>query len=128
MCHRFHVVLLLPFAFHVWRNWRLLLGYSKRGTLVIPLVLSLAVAIPFAASGLGGGVRGGNPAFRAMALMTQARLTDLAPVLKMTPDELITSLKQRGVDAHSANETLDAVATASDRNASDLLQAVMPAR
>ncbi len=63
-----------------------------------------------------------------MALMTQARLTDLAPVLKMTPDELITSLKQRGVDAHSANETLDAVATASDRNASDLLQAVTPAR
>ena len=129
--HTMHVwlsmVLLVPFAFHLWRNWRGLLGYARRGTLVIPLLLCLAVAVPFAIAGLGGGGRrGGNPAFGAAALMTQARLSDLAPVLRTTPDMLLATLRQRGYPAQSADETLAAVAATSGKEPTEALAAVMP--
>lgn len=120
------MVLLAPFVLHVWKNWRSLLGYARRGTLAVPLLASLVVALPFAYSGLAGGGRG-NPAFRVMSAMTQARLTDLAPVLKTTPDALLAALKQQGYQARSADETLDAIATAAGKQSSDALFAVMPA-
>ncbi|REF89119.1 hypothetical protein DES32_0334 [Methylovirgula ligni] len=129
--HAMHVwlsmVLLLPFLLHIWKNWRPLLAYAKRGTLVVPLLACLAVAVPFAVSGLSGGGRGGNPAFRTVALMTQARISEVAPVLKTTPDALLAALKQRGYQARSADETLDAIAAASGKPASEVLLAVIPA-
>lgn len=129
--HAMHVwlsmVLLAPFLLHVWRNWRPLIGYARRGSLSVPLALSLAAAIPFAVSGSGKG-HGGNPAFRAMALMTQARLVDLAPVLKTTPDALLKAIERRGGVARSPDDTLDRIASASGRNASELLLSVMPRR
>jgi hypothetical protein len=121
------VVLLAPFALHLCKNWRALLGYATRGTLLVPLGASLLVALPFAVAGLTGN-SGGNPAFRTIPLMTQARLSDLAPVLKTTPDALLDALKQRGYKASSTDERLDAVAAASGAPASELLFAVMPAR
>jgi len=128
--HAMHIwlsmVLMVPFAFHVWRNWRALVGYARRGTLLIPVALSLVAAVPFAASGLSGGGRGGNPAFRMVALMTKARVSDLAPMLKMTPDALFAALRQRGCAVQSTNETLDAIARASGKNAVELLLAVAP--
>jgi hypothetical protein len=129
--HSMHVwlsmVLLLPFVLHVCRNWRSLLAYAKRGTLVVSLVASVLVAVPFAVSGTSGGGRGGNPAFRVTALMTQARIADLAPVLKITPDALISTLQQRGYQAQSADQTLDEVASASGKEGSEALFAVIPA-
>src|SRR5882757_6233868 len=58
------MILLLPFAMHLWKNWRPLLSYATRGTLILPLVAALAVAVPFAIGGMSGG-KGGNPAFKS---------------------------------------------------------------
>ena len=129
--HTMHVwlsmVLLVPVVLHVWRNWRSLLGYARRGALAVPLVLCLVAAVPFAVVGLnGGGRRGGNRASRMVTLIAQARLTDLAPVLKTTPDTMLATLRQRGFSAQSAEETLDAVATASGKQPTEVLLAVMP--
>jgi hypothetical protein len=121
------MVLLAPFVLHVWKNWRSLLSYAKRGTLIAPLVVCLIVALPFAYVGLTAS-RGGNPGFRMTALLTRARLSDLAPVLGTTPDALLTALKQRGYKADSIDETLDAVGKASGKEPSEVLVAVMPAR
>ena len=82
--------LLVPVALHVWKNWKGLMGYLRHKTLLIPLLASLLVAVPFTVSGLTGS-RGGNPAFRAIPLLTQAPLSDLAPVLKTTPDALLAT-------------------------------------
>lgn len=120
------MLLIVPFALHVWKNWRGLVGYAKRKTLLIPLVASLLVALPFAVSGFMGS-NGGNPAFRAIPLMTQAHLSDLAPLLKTTPDALLATLKQQGYQAQSTDETIDALATAANKQASEILFAVMPA-
>jgi hypothetical protein len=129
--HSMHVwlsmVLLIPFVLHVWKNWNSLMGYFKRKTMWVPLVASLVIAVPFAASGLTG-APGGNPAFRAIPLMTQTRLSDLAPVLKTTPDALVNKLKQAGHNVASADQTLDAVAAASGKPASELLFSIFPTR
>ena len=122
------MVLLLPFVLHIWKNWRSLIGYAKRKTLIVPMVASLVIAVPFAASGLMSGGRGGNPAFQTIPLLTQARISDLAPVLKTTPDALLATLKQRGYKVASADDTLSTVATASGKQATELLFAVMPKR
>jgi hypothetical protein len=123
------ILLLLPFAFHVWKNWNALLGYARRRTLLLPLAASLLVALPFAVSGMmAAGNRGGNPAFRVLPLLTQARLSELAPVLKTTPDALLANLKQRGHKADSTDATLSTVAAASGVPASELLIALLPAR
>ena len=128
--HAMHVwlsmVLLLPLAFHVWRNRGPLLGYARRGTLVLPLVACPAAA-PFAVHGLNG-APGGNPGARVMALMTRTPLSGLAPVLGTTPDALLAALRQRGFQADAADETLEAVGAASGRPPSQVLLAVMPAR
>ena len=130
--HSMHVwlsmVWLLPFVFHVWKNWNSLLGYIRRKTLVIPVVFSIVVALPFAYAGAKNQRRGGNPAFQAAALMTQARVADLAPVLKTTPDALITALKSKGYQAESADQTLSAIAETSGKRAVEVLAAVLPAR
>ena len=131
MFHSMHVwlsmVLLLPFAFHVWRNWRPLIGYARRGTLLIPFALSVVAAIPFAISGVNGASRrGDNPAFRTLALMTQARLTDLAPVLRTTPASLLATLQKHGYSAHSTDDTLSAVAASSGKDANEALADVLP--
>ncbi|MEF2070720.1 DUF4405 domain-containing protein [Consotaella aegiceratis] len=127
--HSMHVwlsmVLLVPFALHVWKNWRPLVGYAKKKTLYIPLILSLVVAAPFALANMSNS-RGGNPAFQAIPLMTQARLADLAPVLKTTPDALVANLEQRGYAVASTDETLASVANASGASANELLFALMP--
>jgi hypothetical protein len=103
------MVLLVPFVLHVWKNWRGLLGYVRRKTLFVPLIASLAVALPFAFPGMAGS-GGGNPAFRTVSLLTGARLADLAPVLKTSPDALLATLQQKGFPAQSVDQTLDAVA------------------
>jgi hypothetical protein len=119
------MLLLLPIALHVWKNWNGILGYIRRKTLALPLIASLLVAVPFAAAGLTGG-QGGNPAFRAIPLLTRAPLVDLAPVLKTTPDELVAALEQRGYDVASADQSLEAVAADSHTPARELLFALLP--
>ena len=120
------MVLMVPFVLHVWKNWRGLLSYARRGTLVIPLVACLVVAIPFAHSGLTGTGGGGNPAFRIVRLLSQASLTDLAPVMKTTPDVLLTRLQEQGYQVQSADQTIAAVAKASGKRTSETVLALMP--
>lgn len=120
------MLLLLPFALHLWKNWGALMGYARRRTLALPLAGCLVAALPFAIMGLThSSGAGGNPAFRAIPLLTQARLGDLAPVLKMTPEALLAALRQKGYPAQSPDQTLDVLAAASGRRSPELLFSVM---
>ena len=121
------MLLLLPFVLHLWKNWNALLTYFRRKTIWLPLAASLVVAVPFAAMGLTAG-SGGNPAFRAVGLLTQAPLSELAPVLDTTPDALLADLQLRGYPAASADETLSTLATASGTPVNELLFALLPQR
>ena len=118
---------LAPFAFHVWKNWNALMNYLKRGTLLIPVFVCILVAVPFAWSAMSGGQRSAPPGVAAIGLMTQARLADLAPVFKSTPEALLAGLKQKGFEVQSADQTLDAVARASGKSTNETLSAVLAA-
>lgn len=115
------IALLLPFGLHLWKNWPALAAYVRRGTLTVPLALSVAVAVPFAVPAMINGGSVGNPAFRTVALMTEAPLADLAPVLKTTPDALRASLEEKGLTVSSPASTLAEIAAASGQQANALL-------
>jgi hypothetical protein len=120
------VVLLLPFLLHAWKNWSSLVNYAKRGTLLIPLLLCLVVAVPFAMNSMKGNNRGNAGLRGAIPLLTQAHLSDLAPILKTTPDALLAKLKQRGFKADAADQTIDTIASAAGKPPGEVLSAVMP--
>ncbi|MBT3070992.1 DUF4405 domain-containing protein [Rhodomicrobium sp. Az07] len=120
------LLLLVPFFIHVWRNWGAMKGYFRRGSMVVPLVLTLAAAAAFAVPAAMKGQTGSPRA--AVMLMTQTPLDALAPVLKTTPDALKASLLQRGYKVTSTADTLASVAAASGAPAIKLLVEVIPPR
>lgn len=123
------MVLLAPFVFHITKNWRSLVMYAKRGRLVLPLAACVIVAVPFAYKSMTGqGGRGGNPAFRAVGLMTQAPLSDIAPMFHRTPDALIGSLRQNGFEVKDGSDTLNAIAAAAGKQPMEVLATILPNR
>ena len=83
-------------------------------------------AVPFALNGARTG--GGNPAFRAIPLLTQARVSELAPILHQSPDQLESSLRGLGYQVSSADQTLAAIAAVSGKPAEQALFALLPSR
>jgi len=120
------IVLLLPFAFHLWKNWGAMLGYVRRGALLAPSLATLVVSLVFVLPALTHGERG-SP-FKAVQLLTRTSIASLAPVLKTTPDALQASLVQRGYKVVSSNDTLDSVAASSGVPAMKLLLDLVPAQ
>jgi hypothetical protein len=121
------MVLLVPFGLHLWKNWRMLLGYLRRGVLPLALAAALVVAMPFALSGAAGRGpgRAGNPAARVVRLLTQLPLSQLAVVLKTDPDILLGNLRQQGYTIASASDTLEMVAASSGREAPELMYTLL---
>jgi hypothetical protein len=114
------IVLLLPFALHLWKNWGPLMGYIKRKSLYWPLLLSIMLAVPFVVSGMSTR-QGGNPAFAAVQLVTKAPLTDSAALFKNTPDELVARLRQRGLSVTSPSDTLSQIAQSAQMQPAQLI-------
>ncbi|MFT4097488.1 MAG: DUF4405 domain-containing protein [Rhodoblastus sp.] len=116
------MVLLAPFVLHVWKNWNPLVIYVRRGALWLPIIASIAVAVPFAWPALTGKQQGGSPAI-PMRLMMKAPIADLAPLLKMTPDGLQAALADEGYRAASTQDSIEKIA---GENARVALYAVLP--
>lgn len=121
------MVLLVPFALHMWKNWGPLMGYIKRKALFVPLLLSIVVAVPFAVSS-SGGKPGGNPAFAAVQLVTKAPLVDSAALFKATPDELVARLRERGLAVASSSESLNQIAQSAKMQPAQLIAELLKER
>ena len=121
------VVLLVPFALHMWKNWGPLMGYIKRKSLYLPLLLSVLVAVPFVVAGMGS-KQEGNPAFAVVQLVTKAPLTDSAALFKNTPDELVARLRQRGLTVTSSSDTLSQVAQTAKMQPGQLIAELLSER
>ncbi len=114
------MVLLVPVAFHVWKNWGAIANYFKRGTLVWPVVASLVVAVGFAVPALTSGAAGGNPQMAMYRAIAEAPISDVAPILKTTPDALMARLQAAGVAA-SADQSMAQAAVAAGKEARGLV-------
>jgi len=119
------MVLLLPFAIHVWKNWRPLVGYVQRGTLLVPVIASVVIAAPFAAMALTGQSGGVSPP-RMARILTQARLADLAPLLNTTTDKLTAKLVERGYKVASPDDSLATIAASVGAPATKALADALP--
>lgn len=127
--HQMHewlsMVLLLPFILHVWRNWGGMLNYARNATIIVPLLICVAVAGAFAYQGATGRA-GSNPAVRVLRTLADAKLNDLAPALRTTPDAITQALAGQGVTVHSGEETLNQISRESGKRPVDLLIASLP--
>ncbi|MGB0747487.1 MAG: hypothetical protein ACPGO3_01965, partial [Magnetospiraceae bacterium] len=61
------MLLLLPVGLHLWKNWTGFARYFRQKTIALPLAVSLAAAVAFAAPSLTMEGPGGNPMRVAIA-------------------------------------------------------------
>jgi hypothetical protein len=114
------MVLILPFALHLMKNWRPFLNYFRRSPMAIALALSLVAALPFVYQGATG-AGGGNPVMGVVRALEMSTLANAAPVFGKTPDALKAALEQKGYTVASTAVTLGEVAKASSKESFQLI-------
>ncbi len=120
------MVLIVPVALHIWKNWTSLMTYFKRKVIYIPLLLSLAGGVVFAypaLTGPSGG--GGNPLRATVRAMQSGTIAQVAPLYRLTPDALAERLRAKGYTVSSLERTLAQVAKDSGRDAGPGLMAAV---
>ena len=94
------MVLVLPFALHLWRNWRAFVNYFRHTPMAVALVVSaVAAAVFLMPSSQPAGAGGGNPALAVLNRLTAATPAELAAVLDTTPEAVTTALATQGIAA-----------------------------
>jgi hypothetical protein len=108
------LLLLLPFGFHLWKNWTSVRCYLTRGWLVIPFAITLSLAALFVVPTLRG-QPSGDPGFTAFNLLMDASLGSIAPLVHRNAEDLAARLRAEGFMVASINSTLAEIADASGR-------------
>jgi len=123
------MVLIVPFALHLWRNWRSFANYFQRPPMGVALGLSLIGAVGFAVPAMLGGDRsGGPPQFALAQRMAHATPDQLAPVFGTTSDALVARLKDNGFTQVGGATALDEAAQKSGKSAAELMQVLASAQ
>lgn len=116
------MVLLVPFALHLIKNWTSLVNYARRGTLYIPLLVALASTayffLPQSSSGHAGNKQ---VAFMLVPLVTQAPLSQVAPIAHMDGGMLVHKLSAHGLTVTSEDQSIAQIAEANGKNTNDVL-------
>lgn len=119
------MALLLPVAFHVWKNWGGLKQYFRRKTIYLPLVATLVAGAAFVVPTLTGPASGGNPMRVATRAIANGTVAQVAPLFNLTPDALSQRLAAKGYKVTSADQPLAAIARASGKEAGPELMAAI---
>lgn len=114
------MVLILPFALHLWRNWKPMAGYFRHMPMAVALVVSALAAGAFLVPMGGTTTVGGPPQFRLAHLVLTRPLQDVAPVVGLTPDALTDRLVAAGYTVTRSAQTLTEIASASGKTEADL--------
>lgn len=121
------MVLILPFVFHIWKNWRPFVSYFKRAPMMLALALSLVAGAGFAIPTMG--TSGGGVSPRALfEVVENGSVAQVAPLFGLAPDALAAALKAAGYTVASVDDKLSAVAEASGKTGFDIIGAVMAAK
>ncbi|WP_096787480.1 DUF4405 domain-containing protein [Rhodobacter sp. CZR27] len=121
------MVLIVPFALHLWKNWRSFLNYFRRLPMGIALGASMLVALPFLMP-MGTGEAGGPPPFAFTRAILANPAQDVAPMLGMTSDELCARLGAAGiVVADPARPVSEAIAASGKPEMQAIAALVRPA-
>ena len=116
------MVLILPFALHLWKNWRSFLTYFKRPPMAIATGLSLAAAIAFAIPAMTAtGRTGGPPQLAALQAFGQANIETAAPWFGTDGEGLAKALRDSGYTVSGTQESLNDVAKASGKSGREIM-------
>lgn len=121
------LVLILPVILHVWKNWRPMTAYFRRAPMILALVLSGVAMAPFLIPQEGAG--GGRPPQFALAQAVLAAPPEtVAPVLGLSAEGLVDTLRATGFEAAADGVALKDIAARSGKTEGDLALALMTAR
>ena len=117
------MVLIIPFGLHVWKNWRPMVAYMSKAPFAIASVASVVAALVFAYPALTGtsSGAGGPPPFAFATKMMNGAPKDVAPILGKSTDDVVKALTDAGFTAATADKKLSEIATASGKNAMELM-------
>lgn len=129
--HNMHIwlslVLLIPFAFHIWKNWKPFRNYFKHWPMIIALAASLAAAFYYAHDSYSANRNrngGGRPDFALLSAVQNTPVTNIAPVLGMAPEALITQLRSEGFNVRK-NDSINDIVLRSGKPSSAVISAVL---
>lgn len=117
------LLLALPFILHLWKNWRAMVNYFRKPALALSLAVTLALAAPFALIASTGGADG-PPQFALSHTLLGGTAAELAPLLKTTPEALLTQLESAGFTAATAGQPLTDIAAQSGKSEFELAAAL----
>jgi len=115
------LVLILPFALHIWKNWRPIVCYFRHAPMVIALAISAVAAGVFLIP-TGETTAGGPPPFVYATRMLQGTPAEIAAVLDVTPEAVTTALTTAGITASDPAQTVHDMAAASGSSDSALFE------
>ncbi len=117
------LLLIVPFALHMWRNWRPFVNYFKRAAMPISLAVGVAAVAAFGIVPAGAeGERSGPPQFALAATMVASTPAAVAPVLGVSPDVLVEKLKAAGFTNADAASPMKTMAEAAGKKPADVYQ------
>jgi hypothetical protein len=89
------MVLIVPFALHLWKNWRAMTVYLTKLPFAVATVASLAAALAFVyqSGPSGGGGRGGLPQLALSRAILANPAEKVAPLLGVSAESLIERLR-----------------------------------
>lgn len=119
------MVLIVPFALHVWKNWRPMLAYLNRTPMLATLALSLVAAAIFLIPTGSGETAGGPPQFQLAQRIMDHTVAEVAPVVGSTPQALTDSLVAAGFTLDAPDQSLSAIASASGKSTTDIARVLL---
>ncbi|NBZ88466.1 DUF4405 domain-containing protein [Stagnihabitans tardus] len=118
------LVLILPFAFHIWKNWRPMTAYFKHAPMALALGLSLLACVPFFLSSETE-TRSGPPAFAFTTEAFTHSADAVAPLIGLTGEEARAKLTSAGYVFAAPDQPLSEVAAAKGTDANAMLAVLM---
>ena len=115
------LVLILPFALHIWKNWRPIICYFRHAPMVIALAISAVAAGVFLIP-TGETTAGGPPPFVYATRMLQGTPAEIASILDVTPEAVTAALTGAGITVGTPDQTVHDMAMAAGSTDSALFE------
>lgn len=108
------MVLIVPFALHIWKNWRPVTAYLKHRPMYVALSLSLVASLAYAIPANFGSTGTGGPAqFVIAQKVLNGSVATVAPLFGTDAEGMTARLTAAGFTVTGADETLAAIAQSS---------------
>ena len=120
------VVFAIAVGLHLVRNWKGMVTYFRKRTIAVPAALVAVAAVAFIVPAALNGHEGPMPGL--FQSLEQAKLDDLARVLKLPSDGIANVLEQSGFVVGSTDLSLSEIAEDSGRAPKEALMTVLNAR